>query len=144
MSYAASARRYQAVQIESATPGQILLALYDGCIRFCKAAQLQIQEGDSAGKGRMISKAVAILGELRSTLDHSASPELCESLERLYVFFQEQLSMANIKMDPQYIDPVVRLMSDLREAWAQAVIEVEGDPAHGGQKAGGLDGDQSA
>jgi len=125
MSYAASARRYQAVQIESATPGQILIALYDGCIRFCRAAQTLIESGDLAGKGKMISKAVAILGELRSTLDHSVAPELCDSLDRLYLFFQEQLSLANIKLDPSYIDPVVRLMSDLREAWSQAVQEVE-------------------
>lgn len=125
MSYNANARRYQAAQIESATPGQILLALYDGCIRFCKAAQLHIQEGEVSEKGIKISKAVAILGELRSTLDHEQSPELCESLDQLYIFFQEQLSTANLKMDATYIDPVVNILSDLRDAWAQAVREVE-------------------
>ncbi|MEE9384449.1 MAG: flagellar export chaperone FliS [Nannocystaceae bacterium] len=125
MSQLASARRYQAVQIESASPGQILIALYDGCLRFCRAAQSHIEDGDVAEKGRMISKAVAIIGELRSTLDHDAAPELCESLERLYVFFQEQLSMANIKMDPSLIDPVVNLMSDLRGAWTEAVTCTE-------------------
>lgn len=125
MSYNASARRYQAAQIESATPGQILLALYDGCIRFCKAAQLHIQEGEVSEKGHKISKAVAILGELRSTLDHDQAPELCQSLDQLYIFFQEQLSTANIKMDATYIDPVIRIMGDLRDAWGQAVGEVE-------------------
>lgn len=125
MSQLATARRYQAVQIESASPGQILIALYDGCIRFCRAAQSHIEAGDVAEKGRMISKAVAIIGELRSTLDHSVAPELCDSLERLYVFFQEQLSMANIKMDPALIDPVVKLMSELRDAWVEAVRTTE-------------------
>lgn len=139
MSYAASARRYQAVQIESATPGQILIALYDGCIRFCKAAQVQMEAGDVAGKGRMISKAVAIIGELRSTLDHNVAPELCDSLERLYVFFQEQLSLANIKLDPTYIDPVIRLMSDLRDAWSQAVKEVESGEAADSPNSGSED-----
>ena len=129
MSQLARARRYKAVQIESATPGQILVALYDGCIRFCRAAQVQIEAGDVAGKGQMISKAVAILGELRSTLDHAVAPELCDSLERLYVFFQEQLSLANAKMDPSLIDPVVNILSDLRDAWKQAVSEVEGGSA---------------
>lgn len=125
MSQLATARRYQAVQIESASPGQILLALYDGCIRFCRAAQVHIEAGDVAAKGKMISKAVAILGELRSTLDHNVAPELCESLEGLYVFFQEQLSLANIKMDGTLIDPVINLMNDLRNAWSEAVTEVE-------------------
>jgi len=90
----AVARKYRAAQIESASPGQILLALYEGCIRFCRTAQVQIEAGDVAGKGQAISRAVAILGELRSTLDHEVAPELCDSLERLYVFFQQQLSLA--------------------------------------------------
>jgi flagellar secretion chaperone FliS len=122
----AVARKYRAAQIESASPGQILLALYDGCIRFCRAAQAQIEAGDVPGKGQSISRAVAILGELRSTLDHEVSPELCDSLERLYVFFQQQLSLANIRMDAGSIGPVVRILSDLRDAWQTAIGEVEG------------------
>ncbi len=125
MSQLAVARKYQAVQIESSSPGQVLIALYDGCIRFCKAAQIQIEAGDVAGKGTLVSKAVAILGELRSTLDHTVAPELCDSLERLYIFFQEQLALANIKMDPTFIDPVVKILSELRDTWLDAVREVE-------------------
>src|SRR5690606_9537117 len=125
MSRYAAARKYQAVQIESASPGQILVALYDGCIRFCRGAQLRIEEGDTAGKGQLISKAIAILGELRSTLDHRIAPDLCQQLEQLYLFFQEQLSVANMTMDATYIDPVVRMMTDLRDAWSKAVNEVE-------------------
>lgn len=131
MSRLAVARKYQAVQIESASPGQILVALYDGCIRFCKGAQLRIEEGDIGGKGHMISKALAILGELRSTLDHNVAPDLCQQLERLYLFFQEQLSQANMHMDATYIDPVVRMMTDLRDAWSQAVTEVEAARSNG-------------
>ena len=129
MSQLASARKYKAAQIETASPGQILIALYDGCIRFCRAAQVHIEAGDVAAKGKMISKAVAILGELRSTLDHNVAPELCDSLERLYIFFQEQLSLANIKMDPTLIDPVINIMLDLRGAWDSAVTEVESGAA---------------
>ena len=129
MSQLAPARKYKAAQVETASPGQILVALYDGCIRFCRAAQVHIEAGDVAAKGKMISKAVAILGELRSTLDHEVAPELCDSLERLYIFFQEQLSLANIKMDPALIDPVIKLMGDLRGAWGTAVAEVENSGA---------------
>jgi flagellar protein FliS len=122
----AAARKYQAVSIESATRGQILIALYDGCIRYCRGARAQIDAGDVAGKGKLLGKAIAILGELRSTLDHQVAPELCERLDSLYVYFQEQLSRANFQMDPAPIDPVVRLLGDLRDAWAKAVSEVEG------------------
>jgi flagellar protein FliS len=122
----AAARKYRAVSIESASRGQILVALYDGCLRYCRGAKLQIEAGDIAGKGQLIGNAIAILGELRSTLDHSVAPELCERLDQLYVFFQEQLSLANLKMDASFIDPVTRMMTGLRDAWATAVGEVEG------------------
>lgn len=125
----AVARKYRATQIESASPGQILLALYDGCLRLCRTAQLHIEEGDVAAKGVAISRASAILGELRSTLDHKVAPELCDQLDRLYLFFQEQLSLANIRMDPAPIAPVVKIMGELRNAWGQAVGNVEGGAA---------------
>lgn len=121
-----AARKYQVASIESASRGQILIALYDGCIRYCRGAKVQIEAGDVAGKGKLLGKAIAILGELRSTLDHRVAPELCERLDRLYVFFQEQLSRANFQMDAAPIDPVVRMLGDLRDAWAKAVTEVEG------------------
>lgn len=121
----AAARKYRATQIESASAGQILLALYDGCLRFCRVAQQQITAGDVAAKGVAISKAGAILGELRSTLDHKIAPELCESLDRLYVYFQEQLGIANMRMDPGPLVPVIKLLADLREAWGIAVGSLE-------------------
>jgi len=123
---AAAARKYRATQIESASPGQILLALYDGCLRFLRVAQQHIMAGDVAAKGIAISKAGAILGELRGTLDHKIAPELCEGLDRLYVYFQEQLAVANMRMDPAPLVPVLRILGDLREAWGQAVGNVEG------------------
>ncbi len=122
----AVARKYKTTQIESSSPGQILLALYDGCIRFCRTAQQHILAGDVAAKGIAISKASAILGELRGTLDHKVAPELCEHLDKLYLFFQEQLSLANIRMDGAPIVPVVKLLGELRESWATAVGAVEG------------------
>jgi len=125
----AVARKYRATQIESASPGQILLALYDGCLRLCRTAQLHIESGDVAAKGLAITRACAILGELRSTLDHKVAPELCDSLDRLYLFFQEQLSLANIRMDATPIAPVVKILGELRTAWGQAVGSVEGGAA---------------
>lgn len=125
----AVARKYRATQIESASPGQILLALYDGCLRLCRTAALQIEEGDVAAKGIAISRACAILGELRGTLDHKAAPELCDQLDRLYLYFQEQLSLANIRMDAGPIAPVLKIMGELRTAWGEAVGNVEGGAA---------------
>jgi flagellar protein FliS len=124
--------QYRQTQIETATPGQILLMLYDGAIRYCRQARERILARDAAGKGMFISKADAIIAELVSTLDHSKAPDLCKNLEALYLYMQDQLALANAKMDPEPIDIVVRLMSNLHSAWVEAVANTDKATARGG------------
>ncbi len=119
MTKLASAHRHLTNQNETASSGQVLLALYDGCLGFCRSAKLSIQANDPDRRSDVIAKATSILGELRSTLDHEEAPEICQSLDKLYVFFQDQLSMADTNVDSKQIDPVISILSELRDAWAE-------------------------
>lgn len=118
---AAAARRYRSVAIETARPGGVLLALYDGAIRFCREGAGAIRAGDRARKGERLGQAMAILGELQATLDHERAPDLCARLEALYAYMQDRLSQANAAMDAAAVEEVVRLCEPLRDAWREAV-----------------------
>ncbi len=72
-----SYQRYRAVKIQTASPAQIMLMLYDGAIRFAKIAKNKIDEGDMSSKGTYVGKVQAIISELMSSLDFSIAPELC-------------------------------------------------------------------
>ncbi len=126
--YQSSFQRYRAVKIKTASPAQIMLMLYDGAIRFTQMAKKKMLEGDIAGKGSYIGKVQAIVSELMSSLDFSISPDLCAQLEQLYIFMMEQLSEANLKMQPEKLDTVQELLNTLREGWKQALDSLPQDP----------------
>ncbi len=117
---------YQKVDAQTASPGQILLKLYEGAIRFTKQAKQAIEDGDPGAKGQYISKTMAILDEFITALDHDASPELCGNLERLYLYLIYQLTHANTTMDPQPCQVVIEHLTTLHDAWEQAVKEAGG------------------
>lgn len=122
----ASVRKYQQVSVQTASPGQLLLALYETAVRYAKQAAESIRRNDVAAKAREIQRVSDIVSELTSTLDKSVAPELCDNLEQLYFYMQDRLSEANAKMDPLPAEEVAKLMDTLREAWVEAVSQVEG------------------
>lgn len=126
-----SFQRYRAVKIQTASPAQILIMLYDGAIRFALIARKKIDEKDYAAKGTYIGKVQAIISELMSSLDFSIAPELCAQLEQLYIYMMEQLTEANLKLDTQALDTVVRLLKTLREGWNEALTSLPSDPTAG-------------
>jgi flagellar secretion chaperone FliS len=115
---------YRKVQIETAQPGRVLLSLYDEAHRLVLLAQEQIGEGDVPGKGRSLSKAHAIIAEFVNALDHRVAPGLCINLERIYLFMLDQITTANLNMDPRPLGQVAAQLTRLREAWEVAVNTV--------------------
>ncbi len=128
-----SFQRYRAVKIQTASPAQIMLMLYDGAIRFTLIGKKKIEEGDYSGKGTYIGKVQAIISELMSSLDFSIAPELCTQLEQLYIYMMEQLTEANLQVKTEPLDVVVKLLTTLREGWGQALTSLPNDPTAGKQ-----------
>lgn len=113
--------RYRVIRQATITPGELLLALYDGLFRFLNGAQ-HCFKTDQKPKGReFICKAHAILSELYLALDHKVSPDLCSNLAAVYDFSMARLMEANREGKLEYIEEVVRVLTPLREAWQEAV-----------------------
>ena len=124
-------QRYKAVKIQTASPAQIMIMLYDGAIRFSLIAKKKIEEKDYAAKGTYIGKVQAIVSELMSSLDFSIAPELCSRLEQLYIYMIEQLTVANLELTTEPIDVVVDLLKTLRDGWHDALGSLPADPTVG-------------
>jgi flagellar protein FliS len=120
----AALARYGAVKVTTASPGQILVMLYDGLLRFLKEAQTAMSAKDRKKAGERISRAHAILAYLLGTLDTTHAPDLCKNLQAVYVFCMQRLLSANIQQDVEKLAEVVRVLTPLREAWTTAVAEV--------------------
>lgn len=123
--------KYKQTSVTTASRGQVLLMLYEGCIKFCKLAVDATKRKDLAQKGHYILKIQDIINELSITLDHNVGGELSRELERLYNFMIDQITEANLKNDHKPLETVQKLLETLHEGWVVAVNQVNkqgGDP----------------
>jgi len=114
------AGEYAENAISTQQRGKLIVMLYDGAIKFLRIAHQKLHEGDFALKGIYIGKAQDIVAELNNCLNVEAAPHIANDLRALYNFLYRHLNAANIERDPQKIQDCIRILSELRDAWAQA------------------------
>lgn len=115
---AASAYRENAIL--TASPEKLVKMLYDGAIRHMEQTATAFGNAATArgaAAGESLSKAFAIVGELRGSLDMAAGAEIAGNLDRLYDFVLERLSQANMERRPEPIQDALRVMRLLKEGW---------------------------
>ncbi|UOD34369.1 flagellar export chaperone FliS [Deferribacteraceae bacterium V6Fe1] len=116
-------KTYLKNEIEGATKGKLILLLYDGAIKFLRQANKYIELKDIPNAHQNIIKAENIIYELMSTLNMDAG-EIAENLLKLYDFMVWQLIEANKEKNSEKINTVIKLLTNLREAW-KVIVEKE-------------------
>ena len=116
----ASPQAYRSSSVMTATPGQLVVMLYDGLARFLKQAEVFAEEGSWSHANDRLTKADAILDELLITLDLENGGELAERLQAIYVYCKRLLIESRIERQTEPIRHAARLLGELREAWAEA------------------------
>lgn len=124
MSFAVS--QYRSSQVQTASPARVIVQFYDGAMRFMRQAEQSIAASDYAAKGVQLSRAHAVVAELRAQLDHTRAPELCAELDRLYVYVLDCITESNMKTDPKPLAHACKVLTDLRGAWSQVADESSG------------------
>ncbi len=117
--YTAPTAAYKQQSILTATPGQLVVMLYDGCLRFLQQGALSMRDGNIAEAGSRLSRAEAIVEELLSTLDMEKGGVIASRLQGIYVFCVRHLMEARLERDAEKIDKVAELLSELRDSWVQ-------------------------
>jgi len=115
--------------ITDADPHRLIQLLYNGAIERINMAKARMQAKDYAGKGQLISKAIEIIGGLRSFLDFEKGGELSAQLEALYDYMERTLLQASAKNDPAKLDEVLDLLRSVKEGWDGIRQEVVGQQA---------------
>jgi flagellar secretion chaperone FliS len=116
---ARGAQAYYQTQIQSRSPLELVVMLYDGGLRFLQQTVDAMKSGDLVAKRDSLSRAMAIVTELHGMLDLEQGGEVAASLDSLYTYMMERLTAANQKRDPAPVAEVMRLMTGLRDAWSQ-------------------------
>jgi flagellar protein FliS len=118
-SAARAAAQYQRTAVECGTPLELVVKLYDGAIANIARAREGASSGDRLARSNGISKAMAIVSELHSSLNMTAGGEISDSLDALYTYLIGRMVDANTKKDATALDEVHRLLSTLRDGWQQ-------------------------
>ncbi len=113
---------YRQVATQTAPPGQLVLMLYDGAIRFLERALTGFSHTDP-GEFHMtinnnLQRARAIILELNRCLDRERGGEIAATLNALYDYFDRRLQESNRQKRPEGIHEVLHRLTVLREAWA--------------------------
>ena len=112
-------QQYQQQSVMTASPGELVVMLYNGCIRFIKQAMECINNKDLLEAHTAIIRAQDIIVEFMSTLDMKY--EVSKNLMALYDYLHRRLIEANIRKDVAILEEVLGFVTELRDTWAEAV-----------------------
>jgi len=118
--YATVKQAYAESSVLTASPGQLVVMLYDGAIRFLRQSAEHMRAGDRERARERMRRAEAVIDELNGTLDMSYG-EIAERLQAIYLFSKRRLIRANLDFDAAKVDSVARMLAELRDAFAQVV-----------------------
>ena len=123
-------KSYRQIATQTAPPGQLVLMLYEGAIRFLERAEAGFQLEDPVEFNTTINdnilRAQDIVRELDFSLNVEAGGELAVQLRRLYDYFDRLLLEANLRKDPAGIAEVIKRITVLRDAW-ETMLAQQGD-----------------
>ena len=126
---------YKSSAVETASPGKLLLMLYNAAIRNLDSAVQSISDQDIESAHKSIVRSQEIVAEFMYTLNMDY--EISEKLLALYDYLHRRLVEANIHKDVEIINEVRGFLVELRDAWQQAVQKASGTYARAAAAGGG-------
>jgi flagellar secretion chaperone FliS len=121
---------YQNNSVNTASPGELTLMLYNGSLKFLHIAKKAIEDKNIELKNTNIQKVQAIVNELMVTLNMDL--EVSKNMMSLYDYLNRRLAEANVKNDLAILEEVEEFLTDFRDTWKQ-VVQVNRQKQHAGQ-----------
>lgn len=110
--------KYRQSSVQTATPAQLLLMMYDGAIKFVRGGLEGLKDSNYQNANTFLNKAQTIVSELIVTLDYSF--EVSKGLAAMYEYINYLLVQANIKKEAGPAEEALGYLVELRETWSQA------------------------
>ncbi|WHY71586.1 flagellar export chaperone FliS [Fictibacillus enclensis] len=110
---------YQNNSVQTASPGELTLMLYNGCLKFIQLSKQAIQHKNIQEKNTNCLKAQKIIQELMVTLNMDAS--VSGTLLPMYDYLNRRLIEANIQSNVEILDEVEGLVKELRDTWKEVI-----------------------
>ena len=128
------ARTYRSNAVLTASPGQLVLMLFDGALKALAIARDAMERPESDIRrletiNNQLLKAQAIVAELRSGLNFEVGGEMAKTLDRLYDYYIRRIFEANLSKKVQPVIEVEKMIGELRSGWAEMLTKQGGGAA---------------
>ena len=110
---------YKQNSVTTASPGELTLMLYNGCIKFIVKAKHAVEAKNIEERNYNIQRAQAIVSEFIATLD--MKQDISKQMLPLYEYMNRRLSEANIKNSVEILSEVEGLVTELRDTWKEVI-----------------------
>ncbi len=127
-------KQYKKNQVETATPEQILILLYDGAINFLNKAKINLEANDDAAFHHNMQCCKNIIAEFMDTLDMEQGGQFASVLYNLYKYLRRLIITSDVSKNTTGIDEVLKHLTNLRNTWNQAIEKVKTEQAATGSQ----------
>ncbi len=112
-----AASLYQGTKVNTASPAELTLMLYEGAIKFCNIALLGFETHDYEKVNNNIIKVQNIITEFRATLDFKYST--AKDFDLIYEYIASLLVQANVKKDRESLTKALDQIREMRDLWKE-------------------------
>lgn len=114
---------YREHALDGASAEDLVVALYDGIIRFVHAAADAVDRGDAMARRAAVKRALDIIIHLQARLRPDVGGEPARVLSEFYAsIFAEILQASTVSSRPKF-EHAIECVRNVRDAWKQVASE---------------------
>lgn len=111
--------KYRESAIQTASPEELTLMLYDGALKFCNQAIIALERNELMKANKLIQRVEDIIREFQITL--KPEYEISAQFNMMYDYINRTLFQANIKKDMAKLKEATNLIRRMRDTWKEAM-----------------------
>jgi flagellar protein FliS len=120
---------YQGAALDGASAVDLVVALYDGILRFLYAAREAVERGDAVARRTAVKRALDIIIHLQARLRMDVGGRPAQALSEFYASVFAQILQASQSASLQKFEHAIECVKNVRDAWRQVASDPEVNPA---------------
>lgn len=121
---------YKDHMLDGASPVDLVVALYDGILRFLYDAIDAVERGDITARRAAVKRALAIVIHLQARLRMDVGGRPAQVLAEFYASIFALILQASVAADTRRFDRAIGCVREMRNAWRQIALQLAQTPAN--------------
>jgi flagellar protein FliS len=120
---------YQEHALDGASAVDLVVALYDGILRFLYAASTAVERGDAEARRTAVKRALDIIIHLQARLRMDVGGKPAQVLSEFYASIFAQILQASQSASRQKFEHSIECVKNVRDAWRKVAKDPAINPA---------------